>query len=98
MAYTVIMEKVAVVQQNGPVYNVTILTRINDGVKDIFTHQISKPYNKNATDLVALKTAILVELKEAWDKYKSEQAIFKAATFDMAIADMQAQAQTYINL
>jgi hypothetical protein len=86
------------VDKQGSLYSITMNCKVNDGISDIFEADISARYNPNAPSLDDAKKEILDQLKEKWDKFKAERALFASAGLDSAIASIQAQAQTYVNL
>lgn len=98
MPYTVVIEKQAVTQRSAAIYDVSLLVKVTDGISDVFIRQITKAYNKNSIDLVALQNEILKELKAQWDGYVSEQNIMNSAALNTAISTMQTQATAYVNL
>lgn len=74
---------------------------INVEVKDeaaivLFDKNYSERYN-SSTSLNSIKQSLQDKFVKDWDEYKSEKAIFDAATFDALVSDLQSAANTYIN-
>lgn len=98
MAYTAVVTKESVSKLNDNIYQCSIKLVVNDGTKDVFTETVSEQYNVNAPDLSGIKNRLLAQLQVKWDKYADEHGIYTASAFDAMVSEIQATANTYINL
>jgi hypothetical protein len=97
MAYTATVTKQSVAKVNDKIYRVTIDVTVNDGAEDVFQAIVSEQYNNNTVNLDEVKSRLLAQLQQKWDKYVDEQTIFSAATFDTIVEEIETFANSYIN-
>ncbi len=98
MAYTVTMTKENVSISGNGIYTITMGMTVNDGVEDVFETQLSEKYKASSGSLDSFKAKIQDELKERWDAWAAEQAVLDSAALDTVLGEVQAAANTYVNL
>ena len=96
MANTATITKESVTQ-TGNLYNITLKVVINDGAADVLDFTIGARYNPNAPDMGALMSALQDQIKDKWDNYVDNQAIFDAVVLDTGVGILQGQVNSYIN-
>jgi|LGVC01.1.fsa_nt_gb hypothetical protein len=97
MAYTATFTKSGVSKQSDIISNISVTVFISDGAETIFEKAYSQLYNSNVTTLADFKVGIMKQVQIDWDKYITEQNIYNAVAFDMALTDMQTITNSYIN-
>lgn len=96
MAYTATITKKQVTK-SGSIYNISLSITVNDGAVDVLDFSASVKYNSNSPDMSAVSTSLQNQIKEKWDAYVANQAIFNASALDSLVSNLQSQTNTYIN-
>lgn len=97
MAYTALVTKEEVVQLSGNRYQVNIRMVVNDGAEDVFNKTASAQYNSNSPNLIDVKSRLIEQLQEQWDKYAAEHGVYDAPAFDTMVGQIQTAANSYVN-
>ena len=95
MAYTVVVSKESVVARNKG-YDISLRYTVNDGAADVFEEVYTKWYKKG-DDIDELKSDIHVMFLNNWDDYVDEVWMWGTTALDNAVADLQTDANTYVN-
>ena len=95
MANTATVTKSSVTKTDS-YFNVSVDVVINDGTTDIITTSVSARYIEG-TAPSEVTAKLQTEIKDIWDKYQAEQAIYNAVALDNAITTLNTQLNTYIN-
>jgi len=98
MAFTVTMTKENVSIAANGIYSITMGMTVNDGTDDVFVTSLTEKYKASSGDLDSFKAQIQDELKARWDKFAAEQAVLSSAALDTVLGEVQAAANTYVNL
>jgi len=77
-------------------FTVSINVVIKDDGVEVFNRDFSMQYD-NTTSPSEIEAAFQGLIKEAWDIYSEELAIYNAAEFDSMIASLESAATTYVN-
>jgi len=95
MPYTATITKQSVTKQkDGFIINISVV--VNDGANDIFEQSFKKRHY-TGDPLSEIEAVFQEKIKNAWDKYISEQTIFENASFDSLCSDLDSSLTTYIN-
>ena len=95
MAYTATITKNSVTKQ-GNLFNVSVDVVINDGTTDVVDTSVSARYIAG-TSPSFVTAKLQSKIKDLWDTYIAEKAIYDAVALDTAITTLQSNLTAYIN-
>ena len=97
MAKTVeITKSMPVKQKTDRDFMITVNVIIKDNEVEVFNRNFSTLYD-NTTAPSEIESNFQAMIRDAWDIYTSEVAIYNAAPFDSMITSLQSNATTYVN-
>lgn len=97
MAYTASVTKGSISQVGIGIYSATVNVTVSDEAGIVFEASVSAQYNANEPDLNGMKARLMEQLRQKWDKFAAERALFVHAAFDSMVAQIQTAATSYIN-
>jgi len=98
MALTVIITKGVPKQHKNEIdFQVPIHVEIKNEESEVIFEKDYSARWYSALDLGVLDAKFQAKIKADWDTYKSEQAKYNAAQFDILVSDLEISATIYIN-
>jgi len=88
MALTPVVVKTSVTEVMSKMWSVSMTLTITDDSGPGFSRQFSQNY-KEGNDLVDLYFAFLADMRDAIDKYETEQALYNSVQFDNLVTALQ---------
>ncbi len=96
MALAAVVTRKSVSLQDG-IFIIVLNCEIKEGEIVLWEGTGSGRYNPNNPNLDTTKNAILLEMKNKYDRWRSEKEVYDSATLDATLGDLETIITNYVN-